>query len=86
LALDKNQDGIINGSSTANTGNGFRNWLNMIVTAMALSMRPIPSTRLRIWQQHGGSQQLIALGDKDMAPFIWDTPPRRFSCLLATNR
>jgi len=71
LALDKNQDGVINDGSELfgpKTGNGFKELAaydddknQFIDEADAIY------NKLRIWQRHeDGSQQLMALGDKNI--------------------
>jgi hypothetical protein len=71
LALDKNQDGVINNGSELfgpNSGNGFSELAKYDSDNNGFIDEADPIYKnLRIWQRHeDGSQQLIALGDKNI--------------------
>lgn len=71
LALDKNQDGVINDGSELfgpKTGNGFSELAQYDTDHNNFIDEADPIyQKLRIWQHHeDGSQQLIALGDKNI--------------------
>jgi hypothetical protein len=70
LALDKNQDGVINNGSElfGPTGNGFSELAKYDSDNNSFIDEADPVyDSLRIWQRHeDGSQQLIALGDKNI--------------------
>jgi hypothetical protein len=71
LALDKNQDGVINNGSELfgpNSGNGFAELAKYDSDNNGFIDEADPIyDSLRIWQRHeDGSQQLIALGDKNI--------------------
>ncbi len=71
LALDKNKDGIINNGSELfgpNSGNGFSDLAKYDSDNNSFIDEADPIyNSLRIWQRHeDGSQQLIALGDKNI--------------------
>ena len=71
LALDKNQDGVVNNGSELfgpETGNGFEELAAYDVDHNQFIDEADPIySQLRIWQRHAdGSQQLLALGDKNV--------------------
>ena len=71
LALDKNLDGVINNGSELfgpNSGNGFSELAKYDSDSNGFIDEADPIyDSLRIWQRHeDGSQQLIALGDKNI--------------------
>ncbi len=91
LALDKNKDGVINNGSELfgpNSGNGFSELAkydsdnnNFIDEA-----DPIYDS-LRIWQRHeDGSQQLIALGDKNIGAIYLGHATTPFQLRTADNQ
>lgn len=91
LALDKNNDGIINNGKElfgAQTGQGFQELAqydqdhnNFIDENDAIYQK------LRIWQQHeDGSQQLIALGDKNIGAIYLGHATTPFQLKNADNK
>lgn len=71
LALDKNNDGVINNGSELfgpNSGNGFADLAKYDSDSNGFIDEADPVyDSLRIWQRHeDGSQQLMALGDKNV--------------------
>jgi hypothetical protein len=91
LALDKNQDGIINNGSELfgpNTGNGFSELAQYDSDGNGfIDAADSIYTRLRIWQQHeDGSQQLIALGDKDIGAIYLGHATTPFQLRTADNQ
>ncbi len=91
LALDKNQDGIINNGSELfgpNTGNGFSELAQYDSDGNGFidAADPVYS-RLRIWQRHeDGSQQLLALGDKNIGAIYLGHATTPFQLRTADNQ
>ncbi|MCX7089315.1 MAG: hypothetical protein NTV00_14845 [Methylococcales bacterium] len=91
LALDKNNDGVINNGSELfgpNSGNGFSELAKYDGDKNGFidSADPIYNS-LRIWQQHeDGSQQLIALGDKNIGAIYLGHATTPFQLRSADNQ
>jgi hypothetical protein len=91
LALDKNQDGVINNGSELfgpNSGNGFAELAKYDNDSNGFidEADPIYSS-LRIWQRHeDGSQQLIALGDKSIGAIYLGHATTPFQLRTADNK
>jgi hypothetical protein len=91
LALDKNQDGVINNGSELfgpNSGNGFSELAKYDVDKNSFIDEADPIyNSLRIWQRHeDGSQQLIALGDKNIGAIYLGHVTTPFQLRTADNQ
>lgn len=91
LALDKNQDGVINNGSELfgpNSGNGFAELAKYDNDSNGFIDEADPIyNSLRIWQQHeDGSQQLIALGDKSIGAIYLGHATTPFQLRTADNK
>ncbi|MDO9270940.1 MAG: hypothetical protein Q7T96_17690 [Methylobacter sp.] len=91
LALDKNQDGVINNGSELfgpNSGNGFSELAKYDSDNNGFIDEADPIyNRLRIWQRHeDGTQQLIALGDKNIGAIYLGYATTPFQLRTADNR
>jgi len=91
LALDKNKDGVINNGSELfgpNSGNGFSELAKYDSDNNGFIDEADPIySRLRIWQRHeGGSQQLIALGDKNIGAIYLGHATTPFQLRTADNQ
>lgn len=91
LALDKNQDGVINNGSELfgpNNGNGFSELAQYDSDGNGfIDAADSIYSRLRIWQRHeDGSQQLIALGDKDIGAIYLGHAATPFQLRTADNQ
>ena len=91
LALDNNQDGVINNGSELfgpNSGNGFAELAKYDSDSNGFIDEADPIyDRLRIWQRHeDGSQQLIALGDKNIGAIYLGHATTPFQLRTADNR
>lgn len=91
LALDKNQDGVINNGSELfgpTSGNGFSELAKYDSDNNGFIDEADPIyNRLRIWQRHeDGSQQLIALGDKNIGAIYLGHVTTPFQLRTAENR
>lgn len=91
LALDKNQDGVINDGSELfgpNSGNGFAELAKYDSDNNSFIDEADPIyDSLRIWQRHeDGSQQLIALGDKNIGAIYLGHATTPFQLRTADNQ
>ncbi|WP_333874847.1 hypothetical protein [Methylobacter sp.] len=91
LALDKNQDGVINNGSELfgpNSGNGFSDLTKYDSDNNGFIDEADPIYKnLRIWQRHeNGSQQLIALGDKNVGAIYLGHATTPFQLRSAANQ
>ncbi len=91
LALDKNKDGVINNGSELfgpNSGNGFAELAKYDSDNNGFIDEADPIyNSLRIWQQHeDGSQQLIALGDKNIGAIYLGHATTPFQLRTADNK
>ncbi|MGZ5076544.1 MAG: hypothetical protein ACXV9R_07970 [Methylobacter sp.] len=91
LALDKNQDGVINNGSELfgpNSGNGFAELAQYDSDNNGFIDEADPVYKnLRIWQRHeDGSQQLIALGDKNIGAIYLGHATTPFQLRADANR
>lgn len=91
LALDKNQDGVINNGSELfgpNSGNGFSELAKYDSDSNGFIDEADPIySGLRIWQRYeDGSQQLIALGDKNIGAIYLGHATTPFQLRTADNR
>lgn len=91
LALDKNQDGVINNGSELfgpNSGNGFEELARYDSDSNGFIDQADPIyNSLRIWQRHeDGSQQLIALGDKNIGAIYLGHATTPFQLRTAENQ
>ncbi len=91
LAQDNNQDGVINNGSELfgpNSGNGFAELAKYDSDSNGFIDEADPIyDRLRIWQRHeDGSQQLIALGDKNIGAIYLGHATTPFQLRTADNR
>lgn len=91
LALDKNQDGVINNGSELfgpNSGNGFAELAKYDSDNNGFIDEADPIyNSLRIWQRHeDGSQQLIALGDKNIGAIYLGHATTPFQLRTADNK
>jgi hypothetical protein len=91
LALDKNQDGVINNGSELfgpNSGNGFAELAKYDSDSNGFIDEADPIyDSLRIWQRHeDGSQQLIALGDKNVGAIYLGHATTPFQLRTAENQ
>lgn len=91
LALDKNQDGVINNGSELfgpNSGNGFAELAKYDSDNNGFIDEADPIyNSLRIWQRHeDGSQQLIALGDKNIGAIYLGHATTPFQLRTADNQ
>ncbi|TRW94625.1 hypothetical protein [Candidatus Methylobacter oryzae] len=91
LALDKNKDGVINDGSELfgpNSGNGFSDLAQYDSDKNGFIDEADPIyDSLRIWQRHeDGSQQLIALGDKNIGAIYLGHATTPFQLRTADNQ
>jgi hypothetical protein len=91
LALDKNKDNVINNGSELfgpKSGNGFSELAAYDVDGNRFIDEADPVyDRLRIWQRHeDGSQQLIALGDKNIGAIYLGHATTPFQLRTAENK
>jgi len=91
LALDKNKDGVINNGSELfgpNSGNGFAELAQYDSDSNGFIDEADPIYKsLRIWQRHeDGSQQLIALGDKNIGAIYLGHATTPFQLRTADNQ
>lgn len=91
LALDKNQDGVINNGSELfgpNSGNGFAELAKYDSDNNGFIDKADPIyNKLRIWQRYeDGSQQLIALGDKNIGAIYLGHATTPFQLRTADNQ
>ncbi|MDP1773408.1 MAG: hypothetical protein Q8L15_14115 [Methylobacter sp.] len=91
LALDKNQDGVVNNGSELfgpNSGNGFSELTKYDNDNNGFIDEADPIyNSLRIWQRHeDGSQQLIALGDKNIGAIYLGHATTPFQLRTADNK
>ncbi|MGZ5057360.1 MAG: hypothetical protein ACXWFG_02115 [Methylobacter sp.] len=91
LALDKNQDGVINNGSELfgpNSGNGFSELAKYDSDNNGFIDEADPIYKnLRIWQRNDdGSQQLIALGDKNIGAIYLGHATTPFQLRTAVNQ
>ena len=91
LALDKNQDGVINNGSELfgpNSGNGFSELAKYDSDNNGfIDEADSIYKSLRIWQRHeDGSQQLIALGDKNIGAIYLGHATTPFQLRTADNQ
>lgn len=91
LALDKNKDGVINNGSELfgpNSGNGFAELAKYDSDNNGFIDEADPIYKsLRIWQRHeDGSQQLIALGDKNIGAIYLGHATTPFQLRNADNQ
>jgi hypothetical protein len=91
LALDKNRDGVINDGSELfgpNSGNGFSELAKYDSDSNGFIDEADPIyDSLRIWQRHeDGSQQLIALGDKNIGVIYLGHVTTPFQLRTADNQ
>ena len=91
LAMDKNQDGVINNGSELfgpNSGNGFAELAKYDSDNNSFIDEADPIyNSLRIWQRHeDGSQQLIALGDKNIGAIYLGHATTPFQLRTADNK
>jgi hypothetical protein len=91
LALDKNHDGVINNGSELfgpNSGNGFSELAKYDSDNNGFIDQADPIyNSLRIWQRHeDGSQQLIALGDKNIGAIYLGHATTPFQLRAADNQ
>jgi len=91
LALDKNKDGVINNGSELfgpNSGNGFSDLAQYDSDKNGFIDEADPIyDSLRIWQRHeDGSQQLIALGDKNVGAIYLGHATTPFQLRTADNQ
>jgi len=91
LALDKNKDGVINNGSELfgpNSGNGFAELAKYDSDNNGFIDQSDPIyNSLRIWQRHeDGSQQLIALGDKNIGAIYLGHATTPFQLRTADNK
>ncbi len=91
LALDKNKDGVINNGSELfgpNSGNGFAELAKYDSDNNGFIDEADPIyNSLRIWQRHDdGSQQLIALGDKNIGAIYLGHATTPFQLRTADNK
>lgn len=91
LALDKNKDGVINDGSELfgpNSGNGFSDLAQYDSDNNNFIDEGDPVyDSLRIWQRHeDGSQQLIALGDKNVGAIYLGHATTPFQLRTADNQ
>ncbi len=91
LALDKNQDGVINDGSELfgpNSGNGFAELAKYDSDNNNFIDQADPIyNRLRIWQRHeDGSQQLTALGDNNIGAIYLGHVTTPFQLRTADNQ
>lgn len=91
LALDKNKDGVINNGSELfgpNSGNGFAELAKYDSDNNGfIDQADSIYNSLRIWQRHeDGSQQLIALGDKNIGAIYLGHATTPFQLRTADNK
>ncbi|HEY8094570.1 MAG TPA: hypothetical protein VIE65_00555, partial [Methylobacter sp.] len=91
LALDKNKDGVINNGSELfgpNSGNGFSELAKYDSDNNGFIDQADPIyNSLRIWQRHeDGSQQLVALGDKNIGAIYLGHATTPFQLRTADNK
>lgn len=91
LALDKNKDGVINNGSELfgpNSGNGFAELAQYDSDNNKFIDEADPIyDSLRIWQRHeDGSQQLLALGDKNIGAIYLGHATTPFQLRTADNQ
>lgn len=91
LALDKNRDGVINDGSELfgpNSGNGFAELAKYDSDSNGFIDEADPIyNSLRIWQRYeDGSQQLIALGDKNIGAIYLGHATTPFQLRTADNQ
>ncbi|MCX7095354.1 MAG: hypothetical protein NTY50_18160 [Methylobacter sp.] len=91
LALDKNNDGVVNDGSELfgpNSGNGFAELAKYDSDSNGFIDEADPVyDSLRIWQRHeDGSQQLMALGDKNVGAIYLGHATTPFQLRTADNQ